>query len=137
LRLAGGEIKSISGAINMDEAIGERSIAATMQFCSGTLGTFLSYSCHAGKWEMRIHGDGVEAHLNPLEQGTIRIGKEAPIPLPHSDGDHDLKPGLREQALAFVEALQYLGTIPAPGSDLFDHACTLELVEQILDLPVV
>ncbi len=137
LRLVGGEIQSLSGAVNMDETIGERSIAATMQFQSGTLGTFLSYSSHPGKWELRIHGDGVEAHLVPLEQGSVRIGKEAPIPLPSSHEDNGFKPGLREQALAFVEALKYLGCVPSPASDLLDHACTMELVEQILDLPPI
>jgi predicted dehydrogenase len=137
LRLVGGDIESISGAINMGETSGEQSIAASMLFCSGALGSFLSYSSHAGDWELRIHGDGIEAHLVPLEQGIVTIGKEGPVSLPKSDNTNGLKPGLKEQAMAFVESLKYLGTVVPPASDLFDHACTMELVEQILDLPKV
>jgi predicted dehydrogenase len=137
LRLIGGEVEALSGAMHLHEAIGERCIAASMQFSSGTLGSFLSYSSHAGKWELRIHGDGVEAHLSPLEQGTMQMGKEAPFALPKSDAADGLKPGLKQQALAFVESLRYFGAVIPPASDLFDHARTMELVEHLLALPLV
>jgi predicted dehydrogenase len=137
LRLLGGEVEALSGAVHLHEAIGERCIAASMQFYSGTLGSFLSYSSHAGKWELRIHGDGVEAHLIPLEQGTMKIGHAAPFALPKSDAADGLKPGLKQQALAFVESLRYFGAVRPPASDLFDHARTMELVEQMLALPRV
>jgi predicted dehydrogenase len=137
LRLIGGEVEALSGAIHMHEAIGERSIASAMQFCSGSLGSFLSYSSHAGKWELRIHGDGVEAHLMPLEQGAMKIGQAAPFSLPKSDATDGLKPGLKQQAMAVVESLRYFGEVRPPASDLFDHARTMDLVEQILALPLV
>jgi predicted dehydrogenase len=137
LRLIGGEVETLSGAIHLHEGMGERSIAASMQFSSGTLGSFLSYSSHAGKWELRLHGDGVEAHLIPLEQGTMKIGNAAPFALPKSEATDGLKPGLQQQALAFVETLRYFGAVRLPASDLFDHARTMELVEQMLALPRV
>jgi predicted dehydrogenase len=137
LRLIGGEVEAMSGAMHWHEAMGERSMVASMQFDSGTLGSFLSYSCHAGRWELRIHGDGVEAHLTPLEQGTMKIGQEAPFALPKSDAADGLKPGLKQQAMAFVESLQYFGAVLPPASDLLDHACTMELTEQFLALPIV
>lgn len=137
LRLIGGEVEALSGAMHLHEAIGERCIAASMQFSSGTLGSFLSYSSHAGKWELRIHGDGVEAHLSPLEQGTMQMGHAVPFALPKSDAADGLKPGLKQQALAFVESLRYFGAVQSPASDLFDHARTMELVEHLLALPLV
>jgi predicted dehydrogenase len=137
LRFIGGEVEALSGAMHLHEAIGERCIAASMQFDSGTLGSFLSYSSHAGKWELRLHGDGVEAHLIPLERGTMKIGQAAPFPLPPSAAADGLKPGLKQQAMAFVESLRDIGAVLPPASDFFDHARTMELVEHLLALPLV
>lgn len=135
LRLIGGEVDSLCGAAQGSEEIGERSIATMLRFQSGAVGNFISYGSHPGQWEVRIHGDGVEAHLIPLEQGTIRIGNALPVPLPASETAAGFKPGLLEQARAFIESIKYLGRVVPPGSDFFDHACTMGLVEQIVSLP--
>lgn len=137
LRLIGGEIDTLCGRIQRDQASDERSIAATIQFRSGALGSLISYGSHGGQWELRIHGDGVEARLVPLEQGTVRIGNAAPIPLPKSESRNGLKPGLLQQARAFLESIGELGHVAPPGSDFYDHACTMAFVEQLMDLPEV
>ena len=137
LRLVGGEIETLCGRIQHSAASDERSIAATIHFRSGILGSFISYGSHSGQWEVRIHGDGVEAHLGPLEQGTVRIGNAAPLSLPNSESRNGLKPGLLQQARAFVESIRELGYVAPPGSDFFDHACTMTLVEQLVKLPEI
>ena len=131
LRLAGGEVQSISGDVHFDERVGEWSIAATIRFCSGTLGCFISHSGTGGPWELRIHGDGAEACLVPLEDGTIRIGGMSPRPLPSSWDPAGLKPGLRAQALAFIESIRSGGASVPPVSDLNDHSRTMELAERL------
>jgi predicted dehydrogenase len=137
LRLIGGEVEALCGAVQTSEAIGERSIATMLRFQNGALGAFSSYGSHPGQWETRIHGDGVEAYLLPLEQGVIRIGNARPVPLPASENSAGLKPGLPEQARAFIESIKYLGAVAPPGSDFFDHACTMQLVEKIVSLPEI
>ncbi len=137
LRLIGGEVESVYGAAQVSEEIGERSFAVMLRFCTGALGNFISPNSHPGKWELRIHGDGVEAHLIPLEQGVIQIGNALPVPLPASETSTGLKPGLLDQARAFIESIKYLGLIPSPGSDFSDHACTMRLVEQIVSVPQI
>ena len=137
LRLIGGKIESLCGRIQYSEAIGERSISAMIEFRSGALGSFISYGSHSGQWELRLHGDGVEAQLIPLERGTIRIGNALPVSLPASDSHRSLKPGLLQQAQAFLESIRDLGAVAPPGSDFFDHACTMEFVEQLVNLPEV
>lgn len=133
LRLVGGEIDTLCGWGS--QAGDERSIAATIQFRGGALGSLIVCGSHGGQWELRIHGEGVEAWLVPLEEGTVRIGNAAPIPLPAGESRDGLKPGLLQQARAFVESLRDLGHVAPPGSDFYDHACTMAFVEQLVNLP--
>ena len=132
LPLVGGEVQTISGHAHFDESVGEKSIVATMRFCSGTLGCFISHSGTGGPWawELRIHGDGADASVVPLEEGTICIDGMAPRPLPSSLDPDGLKPGLRGQALAFTEWIRS-GVSVWPVSDLIDHSRTMELVERL------
>ena len=133
LRLVGGEVQTISGDAHFNESVGERSIVATIRFCSGTLGCFIAHSGAGGPWawELRIHGDGVEASVTPLEKGSIRIDGMSPRPLPSSLDPDGLKPGLRAQALAFIELIRSGGASVPPVSDLNDHARTMELAESL------
>ncbi len=136
LRLAGGEVAAVSGWKQHSPSNDEHSIVASIQFAGGILGSFNSYGSHSGQWELRLHGEGVEAILSPLEQGTLRLGNAAPFALP-SSADRKFKPGLRQQAQAFVDAVRDLGYVAAPGSDFFDHAETLALVDRLMNLPAV
>lgn len=134
LRLAGGDVEWMAGQARFDEMVGERSVVATIRFCSGVLGCFISYGGIRSTWELRIHGDGIEVHLEPLERGTIRIGDGPPQPLPTSIDPAGLKPGLRMQALAFVESVRDVGRLAPPASDFNDHARTMELAEALEQL---
>ncbi len=131
LRMVGGEVKSVIGDSNSIQSVGEQSTVAVLRFRAGILGSFIAHSGSSGHWELRIHGDGIEAILGPLEQGTIRIGNAAPRPLPSAREVNGLKPGLRQQSCAFVEAIRDLGYLPPPASSLTDHARTLSLVESL------
>lgn len=131
LRLAGGEVQSVSGFAHFDQSAGERSIVASIQFCTGTLGCFFLHHGAREPCELRIHGDVAEAYLVPFEEGTIRIAGMSPRPLPSSIDPTGLKPGLRPQALAFAESIRSGNASVPPASDLNDHSRTMELVEQL------
>jgi hypothetical protein len=72
--------------------------------------------------------------LSPLERGAIRLGDGSPRPLPTAKERPPLRPGLRAQALGFIEAMRDFGFLPAPASDFCDHARTMDLVERIEQL---
>jgi predicted dehydrogenase len=134
MRLAGGEVAWVSGDARFDQGTEEWSIVATISFDSGALGCFVSHSGAGGMWELRIHGEGVEAHLSPLERGTLRIGDATPRPLPSGKEPAGIKPGLYAQGMAFVEAIRSGGILAPPASDLNDHARTMKLAEALDDL---
>jgi len=130
LRLAGGEVASVCSQVAASPDSGERSIVSVVRFESGILGSFISHSACEGPWEMRIHGDGAETVLVPLEgSGTIRIGSSPVRPLMPSPEPLGLKKGLYRQAMAFVDGVSCLGRFSWPASDLADHAKTMRLVE--------
>lgn len=131
LRLAAGEVERIHVEREMHDGMGERSIVAALRFQRGALGSFVLHSGPGNLWEMRVCGEGIEAQLGPLERGTVRVGDAVPRALPSSDDGSGLKPGLRAQALAFVEGIQELGVIAPPASSLEDHARSIELAENL------
>lgn len=131
LRFAGGEVERLTGEATLHEPSGERSVVVTLRFAGGAVGTFSLYAASGGPWEFRIHGDGVEADLDPLEGGVLRFVGGTPRPLPHSRDPRGIKAGVRPQALGFVEAIRDIGRVTYPGSDLHDHARSVELAARI------
>jgi predicted dehydrogenase len=136
LRLAVGEVASLDGAAALDELTGEASVVATLRFEGGALGGFVRYPSAARPWELRIHGQDVEARLEPLEAGALRVGEGPVRPLPGGDDLPGVKlnTGLRPQALAFVHAIREVGRLTWPASDLADHARSVALAERIAAL---
>lgn len=131
MRFVGGEVERLSGEAAVHGPTGECSAVVMFRFQGGAIGTFSEYPASAGRWEMKIHGDGVEATLDPLEDGVIRVGDGPLRPLPTSRDPKGIKAGVRPQALAFVEAVRDVGRVTYPASDLHDHARSVELAERI------
>jgi predicted dehydrogenase len=131
MRFAGGEVERISGEAAVHGPTGECSAVVTFRFQGGGIGTFSEFPTSAGRCEMKIHGDGVEADLDPLEDGVIRVGEGPARPLPTSRDPRGIKAGVRPQALGFVEAIRDVGRASYPASDLHDHAESVALAEQI------
>lgn len=134
LRFAGGEVERLTGEAALHEPSGEQSIVATLRFTSGAVGSFSLYAASGGPWEFRIHGDGVDADLDPMEGGVLCVVGAAPRPLPTSRDPRGIKPGVRPQALGFVEAIRDIGRVSYPASDLHDHARSVELAAQIAQI---
>ena len=136
IRLAGGEVASLDGVAAADELIGETSVVATLRFESRALGSLIRYASAGRPWELRIHGQDVEARLEPLEAGTLRVGEGPARPLPSGDDLPGVKlnTGLRPQGLAFVQAIREVGRLTWPASDLLDHARSVALAERIAQI---
>ncbi|MBI2824151.1 MAG: Gfo/Idh/MocA family oxidoreductase [Planctomycetia bacterium] len=132
LRLAAGEPEETLGLAAVDAEDGETNVAGLFRFSSGALVSFDSFSSSAEEWELRLHGERVEARLCPLERGWLRVGNGAARALPASfAGDKGLKLGLGGQAAAFVAAVRELAPPAYPASDFYDHARTITLAEQL------
>jgi len=131
LRVIAGEVTSVRGA--SISTLGEISRVASLTFDSGALGTYSSHGITGGKWQLQIHGQGVEATLSPIEHGTIRIGTSTQQ-LPNDD--QGLKYGTHGQAEAFVSAIRS-GHLAPPGCDMEDHARSLELAAILEALPTL
>jgi predicted dehydrogenase len=134
LRLAGGELEQVLKAERIPAPDSEGNLLALLRFSSGTLVTYVAMSSSGGDWELRLHGESVEARLAPLEQGSIRVGSGPPRPLPDPAADRRLKAGVLGQARAFAEAVRW-GTAPGyPASDFADHARSVALAERLQQL---
>jgi hypothetical protein len=111
---------------------GESNIVAMIEFSSGAIVTYIALSSSFGDWEIRLHGESVEARLSPLERGTIRLGQHKPRALPEScSPKRGSRADLLAQATAFVEAVRNPSMRGYPMSDFSDHAKSIALAEQI------
>lgn len=134
LRFVGGEVVNLTGEGSYHSASGERSIVSSMRFDSGVIGSFTMYAASGGLWEFHIHGDGIDADLDPMEGGILRFVGGETRTLPYSRDPRGIKPGIRPQALGFVEAICDLGKVSYPGSDLHDHAKSVDLATRIAQI---
>ncbi len=87
------------------------------------------------EWDLRLSGDGYQLEARPLENVVFRskrqgAGRRMDTPLANGT-----KPGLLDQACAFVDAATQGIPAPFPASNLADHARTLALVETLSRLP--
>ncbi len=135
LRLCAGDLEEVLAGKGRRGADGEKNAALMMRFSSGALVTYLAYSSSGGTWELRLHGESVEAQLVPLERGTIRIGPRHISPLPDADRSAGkLKAGIPGQAAAFAEAVRLERAGLFPLSCFADHGRSLALAEQIQEV---
>ena len=131
LRLAGGGIEEVQ---KMEAYYsGERSFTANLKFESGALGNIISHNNSGGMndWKLILHGEGVTVTLDSLEKGFVKVDGAPTYDLPNSKIATVFKPGMMEQATAFVQTILQTRAIAYPASDLADHAKTLELIEQL------
>lgn len=132
LRFAGGEVDQILGFGKKQIRNDHTTISASIRFANGAIGTFVNPAGVNSPWELRIAGENCELIAKPLEQSQIRIGNAKPknntVVVSNQRGSFKL--GLREQANAFIDAIQ-IGQSYWPCSDFSDHAKTMSLIEHL------
>lgn len=137
LRMVGGDVVSVCGFRRQQARADHVTLAAALQFKGGVLGTFSMPGGLNTEWELRFGGADYEVVARPFERVLLRVGSNPPRPIPAQPPRSPHKPGLREQACAFVDAVMS-GASPAwPASDLSDHAQSMALVERLEALPAL
>jgi predicted dehydrogenase len=130
-RFLGGEIRRVTTAhAALHEKNGD-SFAALAEFASGALGHYVSHWQSPGSWTVDLYGDGIRAHLEPLERGWILRNAGEPVAIEPDEVDTTHKPGFWAQARYFVDRLHDGAPIGHPASSIDDALETMKLVEAI------
>ena len=129
LRFFGGEIKDI---ITFTKILKEKNgdqFVASLEFDSGSLGTYTSHWFSPGGWSVKLYGVGVTVEYNPLERGiwfNTDFQENEIIP---DEVDLKFKPGFYRQMEAFIKMVS-TEKLVWPGMDLDDSFKTMELAKK-------
>ena len=129
LRLFGGEVKKMN---TLKKGVNEKNgdqFVASMEFNSGTIGTYTSHWFSPGGWSVTLYGEGVTVKFQPLEEGVwIDTDFQWHEIIP-DEVDRKYKPGFHGQMEAFKK-LVITGELGLPGMDLGDALKTMVLAEK-------
>ena len=131
LRLFGGEIDQIN---TMKKSVKEKNgdqFIASLEFNSGSLGTYTSHWFSPGGWSVKLYGHGVTVEFKPLEEGIwIDTDFQQHDILP-DEVDLKFKPGFYRQMEAFINLIKK-SKLDWPGMDLAEALKTMELAENFV-----
>lgn len=131
LRLFGGDVKKINAQKNNVKEKNGDQFVASLEFDSGSLGTYTSHWFSPGGWSVKLYGVGVIVEYKPLEKGIwintdFRKHEIAP-----DEVDLKYKPGFYRQMEAFMKMVN-TGKLEWPGIDLEDALKTMELAQRFV-----
>ena len=131
LRFFGGEIKYINTfTTKLKERNGDQFVAS-LEFNSGSLGTYTSHWFSPGGWSVKLYGVGVTVEFKPLEKGiwfNTDFQRNEIVP---DEIDQKFKPGFYRQMKAFVKIVN-TEKLTWPDMDLEDAFKTMKLAENFL-----
>jgi len=128
LRFFAGEPKTINTlSKSYNEKNGDQFVAS-IEFDSGTIGSYSSYWYSPGGWTVKLFGVNTTVQFKPLEKGIwIDTGFTNHNILPDKI-DVQYKPGFYNQMLAFIKMVD-TNVLDWPGVDLQDALKTMELAK--------
>ena len=130
LRFFGGKIKSISSlSKSLKEKNGDQFVVS-MEFESGTLGTYTSHWYSPGGWTAVLFSEGVTVKFEPLEKGVWIDTNLREYEIHPDEVDVKYKPGFYRQMEAFRKLVSN-GKVEWPGQDLEEVYRTMRLAQQI------
>ena len=128
LRFFGGEINSISSlSKSLKEKNGDQFVAS-MEFESGTLGTYTSHWYSPGGWTATLFSEGATVKFNPLEKGVWIDTDFNENEIQPDEVDLKYKSGFYKQMEAFINMIKN-GKLDWPGMDIADSLKTMELAQ--------
>ena len=128
LRFFGGEVKKINVLTKrIKEKKGDQFVAS-MEFQSGSLGTYTSHWYSPGGWSVTLFGDGVTVKFKPLEKGVFIDTNLIESEIIPDNVDITFKPGFYRQMENFSSLIK-TGKLNRPGEDLSQSIMTIELAE--------
>ena len=133
LRFFGGEIKSISSlSKSLKEKNGDQFVVS-MEFESGTLGTYTSHWYSPGGWTAVLFSEGVTVKFEPLEKGVWIDTNLREYEIHPDEVDVKYKPGFYRQMESFVEMVRN-GPLEPPGMNLENVQKTMELAKKVANV---
>lgn len=131
LRLFGGEVEQINTLTNsVKEKLGDQFVAS-LQFNSGSLGTYTSHWLSPGGWSATLYGEDVTVNFKPLEDGIWIDRNFQQHDIIPDEVDLMYKPGFYLQMEAFINMIRN-GKLDWPGQDLAGALKTMELAQKFL-----
>jgi len=130
LRFFGGEINSFTAYSKRLKEKNNDQFVASLEFESGSLGTYISYWFSPGGWSIKLYGVDKTVEYKPLERGVwfnTDFVRHEIIP---DKVDINYKPGFYRQIEAFEEMIK-TNKLKWPGLDLDNALKTMELAEKL------
>ena len=132
LRFFGGDIKYINTfTTKLKERNGDQFVAS-LEFDSGSLGTYTSHWFSPGGWSVKLYGVGVTVEYKPLEKGIWINTDFQEREITPDEVDLKYKPGFYRQMEAFGKMVR-TGKLDWPGVDLEKALKTMELAQKFYD----
>ena len=129
LGLFGGEIKRINTLKNNVKEKNGDQFVASVEFESGTLGTYTSHWYSPGGWSVTLYGEGITVKFKPLEEGVWIDTNLSEYEIHPDEADVKFKPGFYRQMESFVEMVRN-GCLEPPGVNLENVLKTMELAKE-------
>ena len=104
---------------------------ATVEFESGSLGTYNAYWYSPGGWSATLYGEGVTVIFKPLEESKWIDTNFTEYKIEPDELDKKYKPGFYGQLKAFCNMLNN-GSLEWPGQDLAGALKTMQLAQKLL-----
>ena len=131
LRFFGGEITSFNTISKSFKEKNGDQFVATVEFESGSLGTYTAYWYSPGGWSVTLYGEGVTVIFKPLEESKWIDTNFTEYKIEPDELDKKYKPGFCGQLKAFCNMLKN-GSLEWPGQDLAGALKTMQLAQKFL-----
>ena len=131
LHFFGGEITSFNTISKSFKEKNGDQFVATVEFESGSLGTYTAYWYSPGGWSVTLYGEGVTVIFGPLEKGKWVDTNFTEYKIEPDELDKKYKPGFYGQMKAFCNMLQNT-SLEWPGQDLAGALKTMQLAQKLL-----
>tara|TARA_Y100000590_G_scaffold180640_1_gene205862 strand:+ start:10583 stop:11455 length:873 start_codon:yes stop_codon:yes gene_type:complete len=131
LHFFGGEITSFNTISKSFKEKNGDQFVATVEFESGSLGTYTAYWYSPGGWSVTLYGEGVTVIFGPLEKGKWIDTNFTEYKIEPDELDKKYKPGFHGQLKAFCNMLNN-GSLEWPGQDLAGALKTMQLAQKLL-----
>ena len=131
LRFFGGEITSFNTISKSFKEKNGDQFVATVEFESGSLGTYTAYWYSPGGWSVALYGEGVTVIFKPLEESKWIDANFTEYKIEPDEIDKKYKPGFCGQLKAFCNMLKN-GSLEWPGQDLAGALKTMQLAQKFL-----
>ncbi len=129
LRFFGGKIKNINMCSKKYKQKNGDQFVASIEFNSGSLGTYTSHWYSPGGWSATLYGEGVTVKFNPLEKGIWIDTDLSKHNIQPDEMDTKYKPGFFRQMKAFA-TMVLNGNLEPPGINLEQALKTMELAQE-------